>query len=124
MGASADAWLPGTYEVQIFVGTEWIKDASGTFIVTGKPPTAAPTISPTPTPPPAHHWPIANPHHHANADSHHYANHHTHADDHAYADHNAHADHYLDAHNHPHRASHRHALADVDQRPPTINNSC
>ncbi len=45
-------WLPGTYEVQIFVGTEWIKGASGTFTVTGTPPTSAPTSTPTSTPTP------------------------------------------------------------------------
>jgi len=47
-------WLPGDYEVQIFVGSSWL--ISGRFTVEGIAPTAAPsptlspTISPTPTP--------------------------------------------------------------------------
>ncbi|MCB2214189.1 hypothetical protein KQH50_02220 [bacterium] len=41
----SDQWLPGNYEVQIFVGTEW--KVSGYFIVTGDP--ATPTITPTST---------------------------------------------------------------------------
>jgi hypothetical protein len=44
-----DQWLPGTYEVQIFVGSQWVKGASGTFVVTGNPPTPIPTPSPTMT---------------------------------------------------------------------------
>lgn len=40
-----DQWLPGTYEVQIFVGDTW--KASGTFTITGIPPT--PTVPPTAT---------------------------------------------------------------------------
>lgn len=40
-------WLPGTYEVQIFVGSSWI--VSGQFTVTGTPPTSAPTTPPTRT---------------------------------------------------------------------------
>jgi hypothetical protein len=40
-----ELWLPGEYEVQIFLGTEFI--LSGFFNVVGDPPT--PTISPTPT---------------------------------------------------------------------------
>ncbi|MCJ7519434.1 MAG: hypothetical protein MUO42_07155, partial [Anaerolineaceae bacterium] len=40
-----DQWLPGTYEVQIFVGETW--KASGTFTITGIPPT--PTVTPTAT---------------------------------------------------------------------------
>lgn len=40
---SSDQWRPGIYEVQIFVGTEWI--VSGFFSVIGEPPT--PTITPT-----------------------------------------------------------------------------
>lgn len=40
-------WLPGSYEVQIFVGTNWI--VSGQFTVTGTPPTSAPTLTPTRT---------------------------------------------------------------------------
>ncbi len=42
----SDGWLPGDYEVQIFVGQTW--KASGTFSVTGQPPT--PTVTPTQTP--------------------------------------------------------------------------
>jgi hypothetical protein len=38
-------WLPGEYEVQIFVGSQW--NNSGRFTVTGDPP--EPTITPTPT---------------------------------------------------------------------------
>jgi hypothetical protein len=38
-------WQPGTYEVQIFVGTDW--KVVGRFIVQGEPPTPSPTISPT-----------------------------------------------------------------------------
>jgi hypothetical protein len=41
----ADQWLPGAYEVQIFVGETW--RVSGRFTVTGTPPT--PTITSTPT---------------------------------------------------------------------------
>ena len=44
----ADEWLPGEYEVQIFVGEEW--KAVGRFIVEGEPPTATPTPTPTPAP--------------------------------------------------------------------------
>lgn len=48
-----EEWQPGTYEVQIFVGTEWVKGASGTFTVTGNPPTstasAIPSRTQTPT---------------------------------------------------------------------------
>lgn len=43
----ADLWLPGNYEVQIFIGQEW--KVVGRFIVTGDPPTAIPTNSPSPT---------------------------------------------------------------------------
>lgn len=35
-------WLPGTYQVQIFVGMQWV--AVGTFIVEGQPPTSTATI--------------------------------------------------------------------------------
>ncbi len=38
-------WQPGTYEVQIFVGTDW--KVVGRFIVVGEPPTLTPTLSPT-----------------------------------------------------------------------------
>lgn len=44
---SPEEWLPGNYEVQIFVGTVW--KISGTFEVTGTPPTSTPTPSPIPT---------------------------------------------------------------------------
>jgi len=44
---SPEEWLPGNYEVQIFVGTAW--KISGTFEVTGTPPTSTPTPSPIPT---------------------------------------------------------------------------
>lgn len=41
----AEEWLPGVYEVQIFVGETW--KASGSFEVQGDPP--EPTATPTPT---------------------------------------------------------------------------
>ncbi|MEA2007863.1 MAG: hypothetical protein U9O54_01990 [Chloroflexota bacterium] len=41
----AAEWLPGTYEVQIFIGLDWIR--VGFFTVEGVPPT--PTATPTPT---------------------------------------------------------------------------
>lgn len=44
----ADQWLPGTYQVQIFVGEEW--KVVGEFILQGEAPTASPTRSPSPTP--------------------------------------------------------------------------
>jgi len=40
-------WLPGIYEVQIFVGETW--KASGTFTITGEPPTPTATNPPTAT---------------------------------------------------------------------------
>lgn len=43
----ADQWLPGEYEMQIFVGREW--NNSGRFVVIGDPPTPRPTLSPTPS---------------------------------------------------------------------------
>jgi len=43
----APEWLPGQYEVQIFLGTEW--QASGRFVLMGDPPTASPTPQPTST---------------------------------------------------------------------------
>ena len=49
---SASDWLPGNYEVQLFVGDHWWQ--SGRFKVTGTAPTAGTTtLSPTPsrTPP-------------------------------------------------------------------------
>jgi hypothetical protein len=45
---SSDAWLPGIYEVQLFVGSQWI--SSGQFTVTGDPPTPVPTKTSTRTP--------------------------------------------------------------------------
>ena len=42
---SPDKWLPGDYQVVIFVGTEW--KVVGTFTVEGQPPTASPTRFPT-----------------------------------------------------------------------------
>jgi hypothetical protein len=40
-------WLPGEYQVDIFVGLNWVR--SGQFIVEGTPPTPAPSLSPTST---------------------------------------------------------------------------
>ncbi len=54
---SPDQWLPGTYTVYIFVGTELV--TQGTFVVEGQPPTLTPTpsptapVTPTPSPTPA-----------------------------------------------------------------------
>ncbi len=42
-----DEWLPGEYEVQIFIGLIWKQ--SGRFTVEGQAPTAAPTDTPTQT---------------------------------------------------------------------------
>lgn len=44
---SPDEWLPGDYEVQIFVGTEWKN--SGRFTITGEPPTPLPSATNTST---------------------------------------------------------------------------
>jgi hypothetical protein len=44
---SSSDWLPGSYEVQIFIGSEWWQ--SGRFQVTGQPPTPTTTLSPTTT---------------------------------------------------------------------------
>ncbi len=41
----SDQWLPGNYEVQIFIGSQW--KVSGRFIVTGEPPTPTVTLTPT-----------------------------------------------------------------------------
>jgi type VI secretion system secreted protein VgrG len=49
--APAAEWLPGTYEVQIFVGLEWKQ--IGQFIVEGEAPTAIPTRTPSITPTPS-----------------------------------------------------------------------
>lgn len=46
----AQEWLPGDYEVQIFLGTQYI--TGGKFSVTGNPPTATRTPLPTRTPVP------------------------------------------------------------------------
>src|SRR4030042_4771943 len=40
-------WFTGEYEVQIFVGTSW--KSSSRFTVEGQPPTAVPSLTPTPT---------------------------------------------------------------------------
>jgi hypothetical protein len=45
--APQGGWQPGQYEVQIYVGMEWI--SSGQFSVTGKAPTLRPTETNTPT---------------------------------------------------------------------------
>jgi hypothetical protein len=44
----ANEWLPGEYDVQIYVGTKWI--SSGKFTIAGDPPTATFTASATFTP--------------------------------------------------------------------------
>jgi hypothetical protein len=50
----SEEWLPGEYQVQCFVGSQWI--LSGYFTVVGNPPTAtftpSPTFTLTPTPTP------------------------------------------------------------------------
>ena len=46
--AFCDGWLPGNYEVQIFVGSEW--KVVGLFTLDGNPLTATPTITPSPAP--------------------------------------------------------------------------
>ena len=40
-------WLPGTYEVEIFVGMDW--KVVGQFVLEGQPPTAIPTATPPAT---------------------------------------------------------------------------
>lgn len=45
----SESWLPGVYEVQIFVGTQRIESAASTFTVTGNPPTSTPSPPPTRT---------------------------------------------------------------------------
>jgi hypothetical protein len=65
-------WLPGTYQVIFFVGTEW--KTSGDFRITGNPPSPTPTALPTRTPtftltlvptltirPTDTHWPSMTP---------------------------------------------------------------
>jgi hypothetical protein len=49
---SPDQWIPGLYEVQVFVGEEFV--GNGRFLVQGSPPTLAPTITPTFTRIPTH----------------------------------------------------------------------
>jgi type VI secretion system secreted protein VgrG len=44
-------WIPGNYEVQIFVGHEW--KVVGRFIIEGDPPTPAPSATPSLTPLPS-----------------------------------------------------------------------
>lgn len=44
----AEAWLPGTYTVYIFVGDRLVQ--RGSFVVEGHPPTSTPTATPTLTP--------------------------------------------------------------------------
>ncbi len=46
-GPDPSEWLPGEYEVQLFIGSIWKQ--SGRFTVIGEQPTAAPTLSPTPS---------------------------------------------------------------------------
>ncbi len=48
----ADDWLPGEYQVQVFVGLDWI--VVGDFIVEGDPPTVTPTTTATSTITPTH----------------------------------------------------------------------
>lgn len=43
----SNEWLPGEFEVQIFLGMQW--QVSGRFTITGNPPTPAPTLTPTST---------------------------------------------------------------------------
>jgi type VI secretion system secreted protein VgrG len=45
----SNQWVPGIYEVQIFIGNQWVEGASGTFTVIGDPPTPTVTVSPTRT---------------------------------------------------------------------------
>ncbi len=45
-------WLPGTYEVRIFVGSQW--KASGTFVLSGNPPTRTPSPTPVLSATPSH----------------------------------------------------------------------
>jgi len=49
---SPEQWIPGLFEVQIFVGEEFV--GNGRFLVQGNPPTPAPTITPTFTRIPTH----------------------------------------------------------------------
>jgi len=45
MEAPASEWLPGTYQVQVFVGLEWKR--VGEFLLEGDAPTAIPTATPS-----------------------------------------------------------------------------
>jgi type VI secretion system secreted protein VgrG len=45
-----DFFLPGSYEIQVFIGTEW--KSSARFTVVGNPPTYTPTPTPSATPSP------------------------------------------------------------------------
>jgi len=49
--APASEWLPGTYEVQIFVGLDW--KMVGQFLLEGDAPTPIPTRTPSATPTPS-----------------------------------------------------------------------
>src|SRR5687768_10091243 len=49
--APASEWLPGTYQVQIFVGLEW--KVVGEFLLQGDAPTSVPTATPSLTPTPS-----------------------------------------------------------------------
>ena len=42
-----EMWLPGEYQVQLFVGDEW--KVVGRFVISGDPPTSTPSITPVPT---------------------------------------------------------------------------
>lgn len=44
-----DIWLPGEYEIQMFLGDRWM--VSKRFVVTGDPPTPTATVTLTPSPP-------------------------------------------------------------------------
>jgi len=48
--APAEEWLPGTYDVQIFVGLDW--KVVGQFILQGDAPTRVPTVTLTSSPSP------------------------------------------------------------------------
>ena len=48
--APPEEWLPGTYEVQIFVGLDWKRVDQ--FILEGDAPTVIPTVTLTPSPSP------------------------------------------------------------------------
>ena len=50
LAAPQGGWLPGNYELQIFVGEEW--KSVGRFVVEGIPPTVTPTRVPSATPRP------------------------------------------------------------------------